>query len=147
MSTRSSLESFFNGTDMAAVITVPPTLPTNSLCLVNSSISTLLAINYKGEDKLCLDYYPSLPSNNKDLGHGSSYVKSLPSRRSKNFLREFTTTTYHSFVLNETAHNYFPNYLYFNLCTRVIIIIQYKVVCIIYYQKQHCITFFPPPHL
>ena len=53
MSTRSSLESFFNGTDMAAVIIVPPTLPTNSLCLVNSSISTLLAIYYKGEDKLC----------------------------------------------------------------------------------------------
>ena len=85
MSTRSSLESFFTGTEMAAVIIVPPTLPTNSLCLVNSSISTLLAIYYKGEDKLCLNYYPSLPSNNKDLGHGSSYVKSLPSRRSKIF--------------------------------------------------------------
>ena len=56
MSTRSSLVSFSSGTEMPAVIIVTPTLPANSLCLVNSSISTLLAIYYKGEDKLCLNF-------------------------------------------------------------------------------------------
>ena len=53
MSTRSSLVSFSSDTEMPAVIIVTPTLPANSLCLVNSSISTLLAIYSKGEDKLC----------------------------------------------------------------------------------------------
>ena len=95
MSTRSSLVSFFSGTEMPAVIIVPPTLPTNSLCLVNSSISTLLAIYYKGEDKLCLNYYPSLPSNNKDLGHGSSYVKTLPSRRTDLHIQNFEGNLQH----------------------------------------------------